>query len=124
MARRFNMVDAVVEQARDLVPWRRDLRALCRTCCRVAPGQPEKGKCEGRDGKKHPAGVEGGVGHEVPEVDRDEEAAYSGQREHQTGCCADVLVLDVAESGGYGRSGGEAEDEEEADSDPEHPDNR
>ena len=59
--------------------------------------------------------------HEVPEGDRDEEAADGGQREHQPGRRADVLVLDVTDPGGYRQPGGEAEDEEEPDPDPQRP---
>src|ERR1700761_6386981 len=65
--------------------WLTGARAL-RSCRRVSPGQPEKGKCERHDGKKDPAGIEARMGHEVPEDDGDEEAAYGGQCEHQAGC--------------------------------------
>jgi hypothetical protein len=57
----------------------------------------------------------------VPEGDPDEEAVDGGQREHQAGRRADVLVLDVADPGGYRQPGGEAEDEEEPDPDPQRP---
>src|ERR1700722_10797192 len=83
-------------------------RAL-RGCGRVPPGQPEQGKGEGNEAKKDPAGVEAGTGHEVPENDRDEETADGGEREHQAGCRADVLVVDVADPGRYRQPGGETE---------------
>jgi hypothetical protein len=66
--------------------------------CWVAARQPEKGEGEGHDAEKDLAGAETGMGHEVPEDDRDEEAADGGEREHQAGRRADVLVQDVADS--------------------------
>jgi hypothetical protein len=57
----------------------------------------------------------------VSEDDRDEEATYCGQRDHQTRCCTHILVFDVADPGRYRQPGGGAEEEEETDSDSERP---
>ena len=58
-----------------------------------------RGKSNGQDGKKYPANVEARVRDQVPEDDRNQEATYGGEGEHETRRCADV-VFDTADSWG------------------------
>ena len=83
--------------------------------------KPDGGKGKGQDGKKDPPGIERRMWDKVAEDDRYEESTDCSQREHHASRGADVLMLDVADSGGHRQPCRETEDEEEADSDSECP---